>query len=274
MNGLTGTKGAAGVWQRIISEMPEHTVYIEPFWGRGVIARRKRPARCTIGLDLDPAAVSNGADIALMFRADALQWLSDYFRLDPPPPDSAAEAASPSTAATFAGDFCTARSRDAVPAATFAGASWADHFCYLDPPYLGCHGHYKHELSEADHRRLCRLFLRLPCPAALSGYRSELHAAELSGCRSIAIPSVNRAGRPVVEMLWLNFPPPRRYHDTRFCGTGRRERERIHRRARNWAAGLARMGPAERQAVFEYCAAVMADGAGPAELKGPQKCPS
>ena len=56
MEGLTGTKGGAGVWQRIISEMPEHDVYIEPFWGRGTIAKKKRPAPYTIGIDLDPAA--------------------------------------------------------------------------------------------------------------------------------------------------------------------------------------------------------------------------
>lgn len=126
---------------------------------------------------------------------------------------------------------------------------------YLDPPYLGCSGYYRHELTEERHRVLCRLFLRLPCPAALSGYWTDLYAAELSGCRSIGIPTTNRAGRRVEEILWMNYPEPRRYHDVRFIGGGRRGRERIRRRVATWSAGLLRMGPAERQAVFEACLA-------------------
>jgi len=81
MDGLTGTKGGSGVWQRIISEMPAHDVYIEPFWGRGTIAKKKRPAQYTVGVDLYPAAITSGVGSALMFLADGVQWLADYFGL-------------------------------------------------------------------------------------------------------------------------------------------------------------------------------------------------
>lgn len=64
---------------------------------------------------------------------------------------------------------------------------------------------------------------------------------------------MNRAGRRVTETVWFNYPEPLRYHDTRFVGIGRRERERIRRRVRNWSEGLKRMSPAERQAVLEAC---------------------
>jgi len=67
---IVGTKGGSGVWQRIISEFPRHSVYIEPFWGRGAICRAKRPADVTIGIDLDPNAISDGKDLALMFHTD------------------------------------------------------------------------------------------------------------------------------------------------------------------------------------------------------------
>jgi len=241
MSDLTGTKGGSGVWQRIISEMPLHRVYIEAFWGRGTLATIKRPAECTIGLDLDPVAVASGNDFgALMFLADARRWLKDYFRLSR---STDAESYVARAAAVAAGSG----------AATFAGAAVSEHFVYLDPPYLGCSGYYKHELTEAEHRDLCQVFLALPCPAALSGYHSAAYAEELSGatCRLIEIPTVNRAGRKVTECLWLNFPPPARYHDVRFVGSGRRERERIRRRVRNWRDGLARLPVAERQAVLE-----------------------
>jgi len=225
MKQIAGTKGGSGVWQRIISAMPEHDVYIEAFWGRGTIARLKRPATHTIGLDLDPDAISSGRGLGLMFRADAITWLADYFFGQP------------------------------GAAATFGGFPFRQHFVYLDPPYLGCSGYYKHELTEEQHRGLCRLFLRLPCPAALSGYRTDVYADELGDTRSTDIPTVNRAGRRVTETVWFNYPEPRRYHDTRFVGLGRRERERIRRRVRNWSAGLKRMPAAERQAVIEACAA-------------------
>ena len=53
------------------------------------------------------------------------------------------------------------------------------------------------------------------------------------------------------EVLWMNYDPPERYHDVRFVGSGRRDRERIRRRARNWKNGLQAMPPNERQAVLE-----------------------
>jgi len=267
--------------------MPAHDVYIEPFWGRGTIAQRKRPARFTIGIDLDPDAIASGRDVALMFRTDGVQWLANYFRLpltgdratvDPEAATGAAEsrgrrrsmnsAARPGgngEAAGAAGNGDRVRTAELCdPAAgcacTFGGVPWERHFVYLDPPYLATigRGYYAHELTEEQHRVLCRLFLRLPCPAALSGYPSDVYAAELGDCRSIAMPTVNRAGKRCVEVLWMNFQPPSRYHDTRFVGISRRERERIRRRIRNWAAGLKRMPAAERQAIFEACAAEFA----------------
>jgi hypothetical protein len=271
LDGLTGTKAGSGVWQRIISEMPEHEVYMEPFWGRGCIAKRKRPARWTIGVDLDPAAVASGVGSALMFLGDGVRFVADYFRLgwllDPMTDDGEAAA----YAASY-GDVLPAAAGDAESsvavrdaecdaaaggACTFGGASWRRHFVYLDPPYPGCSGYYRFDLTEERHRILCRLFRRLPCAAALSGYRSAVYDEELAGVRRIEIPTVNRAGRAVTEVLWMNYDPPRRHHDLRFTGADRRERERIRRRCRTWSDGLRRMKPAERQAVFDSCAATI-----------------
>ncbi|HXJ73601.1 MAG TPA: hypothetical protein VNM37_12130, partial [Candidatus Dormibacteraeota bacterium] len=54
-----GGKNGAGVYQRIISMMPPHQVYIEPFLGGGAIARLKRPAPVNIAMDLYAPAVEN-----------------------------------------------------------------------------------------------------------------------------------------------------------------------------------------------------------------------
>lgn len=37
-----GSKGQAGTWQRIIGQMPPHSVYVEPFFGSGQVFWRKR----------------------------------------------------------------------------------------------------------------------------------------------------------------------------------------------------------------------------------------
>lgn len=52
-----GGKNGAGVYQRIISMMPPHRVYIEPFLGGAAIARLKRPASVNIAMDLHAPAV-------------------------------------------------------------------------------------------------------------------------------------------------------------------------------------------------------------------------
>ena len=47
-----GGKAGAGVYQRIINQIPPHDVYVEPFLGDGALLRRKRPAGRNIGIEL------------------------------------------------------------------------------------------------------------------------------------------------------------------------------------------------------------------------------
>lgn len=244
MSDLVGTKGGSGVWQRIISEMPEHDVYIEPFWGRGTLAKKKKPAKMTIGCDLDDAAISDGrSQNVMMFKCDAIEWLAGYF------------GAAHDAAASDAGSDDASRngsqsqiSTSPADVATFCGATWLRHLVYLDPPYLGCEHYYNHY---ARHQDIMWLFKTLPCPVMLSGYHSKYYDAELSDARVIEIPTVNRAGQRVIECLWMNFNPPARYHDTRFVGKDRRERERIKRRCHNWAAQILKLDGQERQAIMD-----------------------
>ena len=52
-----GGKAAPGTFHKIISLMPPHQIYIEPFLGGGAIMRLKRPAQLNIGIDRDRAAI-------------------------------------------------------------------------------------------------------------------------------------------------------------------------------------------------------------------------
>ena len=53
-----GGKNGSGVYQQIINLIPPHDVYIEPFLGSGAIMRLIRPARASIGIDIDADVIS------------------------------------------------------------------------------------------------------------------------------------------------------------------------------------------------------------------------
>jgi len=125
---------------------------------------------------------------------------------------------------------------------------------YCDPPYLLSTRRggaiYAHELGEADHVRLLRVLLGLPCMVMVSGYWSELYASALASWSSLHFSAMTRGGGVADEWVWFNYPPPVSLHDYRFLGDGFRERERIARRVRRWRARLGRMDVLERRALL------------------------
>lgn len=72
-----GGKGGSGVYQRIISLMPPHRLYIEPFLGGGAILRMKRPAHQSIGIDLNGLVISSFPAMAAVtvLHGDGICWL-------------------------------------------------------------------------------------------------------------------------------------------------------------------------------------------------------
>src|SRR6185503_6255633 len=53
-----GSKGQAGVRQRIIGQMPPHSVYVEGFFGEGKVFWEKRRAASSILIDCNPPVIS------------------------------------------------------------------------------------------------------------------------------------------------------------------------------------------------------------------------
>ncbi len=214
----TGGKGGPGVWQKIISQMPPHTLYIEAFLGAGSVLRHKRPAVATIAIERDAAVIERlwrGDEIAglRVVHAEALQWLACY--------------------------------------------AWrGDEVLYCDPPYLMStrstqRAYYANEFAtEPEHRRLLALLKQVPARVLLSGYWSELYAAELADWRSLSFTTGTRGGGKAVEWLWCNFAEPVELHDYRYMGSGFRERERITRQQKRWARKLARMSTLQRRALL------------------------
>jgi DNA adenine methylase len=215
-----GSKAQAGVWQRIIGQMPPHSVYIEPFFGSGQVFWRKRPAtnRSYI-IDAD-AGVIDAAKKKLESQppqfpkrvefhiCDALRW----FRQD----------------------------LDWFP---------SDTVIYCDPPYLlstrNGRRYYDHEMTEADHRAMLSLLRNLECDVMISSYPNKLYKVELRDWRCISYKTRTR-GRTLTECLWCNFPEPTELHDWRYAGKTFRERTGLKRLAARWLAKLDNMPPRKR----------------------------
>lgn len=218
-----GAKGGSGVWQRIISQMPPHDLYVEAFAGSGQVLLRKRPAQASIAIDGDAAVVAGlvttlaktGVADRSVICGDAVSWLEKH-----------------------RGGFTP---RTVV---------------YCDPPYLGSARHdaqrdyYRLEFqTEGQHAALLCVLCKIAAhgvPVLLSGYRAPLYDRLLDGWRRIDYQTMTH-GRAVTESLWCSFPEPPELHDYRFLGDGFRERARIKKKLARWRARLAAMPILERR---------------------------
>jgi len=234
--GFVGAKGGAGVYQRIISWMPPHDVYIEPFAGTAAVWRRKRPAKRSFLIDSDPGAIDRLGDassypgVTLQVR-DGIGFLCQLW----------AETRTP---------------RPSGPSQTA--------LVYCDPPYMReCRAdptrdYYPEEWTVEKHGQFLEVVAELPCLVLISGYWSELYAEKLAGWSTDHFTTTTRGRAPAEEWLWANYPRPDELHDYRYIGQNFSDRWRIHQRQRRWCGMLSEMPPLERRAML----AAIADGFG------------
>ncbi len=235
--GYFGSKGASGVWQTIINQIPPHDLFIEAFAGSATITRRMRRAAANIVIDSDAAACESCTAIF-------------------------AETAGGSAMLAGNGDNAgvTVICADAVPwLETHRGEFNERTMVYCDPPYLfdvrssRRRKRYKRELGETwSHAPLLGVLSRLSTQGVkvlLSGYRSALYEQWLGHWRRIDYRTMTRGGRRI-ESLWCNFDEPAELHDYRFAGANFRERERVKRKQKRWTAKLDTMAPKERAALL------------------------
>lgn len=210
-----GGKGAAGVHQAIINNIPPHDVYIETHLGGGNILERKKPAMRSIGVDVDRRVIDTWTarqwDGLELHCRDAAEFLEGY---------------------------------------AFTGRE----FVYVDPPYLMSTRRggrlYRHEYDDLDHERLLCLLVELPCSVMVSGYRSALYDEKLASWRSLEFSAMTRQG-VAMECIWMSYAAPDALHDLRYLGSNFRQRERIKRKKGRWKARLARLDALERAAIME-----------------------
>lgn len=188
--------GKGKTYQHLINLMPPHEVYIECFLGGGSVLRHKKPARASIGIDLDERAIAGCAplratvpDLSLV-QQDALAFLRGY---------------------------------------AFEGTE----LVYADPPYLAQTRRggrlYRHEYTDEQHVALLDVLRELPCAVMISGYDSPLYRSRLRGWRRSTFRSKTHVDVRE-ESVWMNYPVPAALHDARFLGDSFRERQQIQRR--------------------------------------------
>src|SRR5262245_12409680 len=97
-----GGKDGAGVYQRLINQIPPHDLFISPFLGDCAVMRRKLPAAASIGIDKSRSNIerwSRDRSIAglRLYNCCGIEWLKhrfDLYHLARATPDSATAAAA------------------------------------------------------------------------------------------------------------------------------------------------------------------------------------
>lgn len=206
--------GKGNCYQRIVNEMPPHSLYVEAFLGSGAVMRAKLPARRNVGIDLDGEALAAFPPMAgvELIQADAVAWLRAF---------------------PFVGNELV--------------------YCdppYVMESRRDKRALYRYEFTTAQHEDLLACLLALPCAVLISGYASPLYVEALADWRLVTFTAQTRGGVPALEHLWCNFPEPVALHDYRYLGDNYRERERIKRKSGRWRARLAGMDILERRALL------------------------
>lgn len=265
-----GGKNGPGVYQRLICMMPPHTVYVEMFLGSGAILRRKRPAALSLAYELDRATIRDIAEALPADRFEPSRINADWIYPGELPGNGGTSLVfhEPGTMRrnleVFNVDAFDAIRRKFLSGCYFwATNDPAETLIYCDPPYpdsvRSSKGKiYQNELlADQEHADLYKLLLAIPAKIMLSGYDNEIYNSLLKGWRKETIPTVNRAGKKVIETVWLNFPAPIELHDYSHVGQNHRERWNMTKRLRNWTGQLEAMEPAERGAMLSALSEAM-----------------
>ena len=223
-----GGKNGSGVFQKIISLMPKHRVYVEGFLGSGAILRRKKPAQYNIGVEIDYKVIGDlwGEEIKsgnYFIRNESffefLEWFENKF-------------------------YSKQKFQD------------KEILIYLDPPYMvdtrkSRKPIYRYEMMRAnEHIKLLLRLRMLPFNVMISGYENNVYNELLRDWRTASFTTTNRAGQRTTETVWLNFPEPKELHDYRFIGETHREREEFKQKKERWINKLLKMTPHQRFALL------------------------
>ena len=240
------TRKRPNLAMRIISLLPPHGVFVEPFAGTSPLSAVKLPARRTIVIDCNPVVVaelegltSDWAEVTLGDGVVFMETLGD---------DGGAvecEKAEPLTARILV--VCR-------------------------PPAIRVRTHLakaKPFWSEAEHRRFLRVANRLKCFTAVVARSSPLYETELAGWTRVRLTRICSESRGYVS--WLNFARPTVLHDYRFIGGNKSGCRAVRRQQERLINKLHQMRPVHRNAMLQRIAAEFARSFANPRMKIPRE---
>lgn len=249
-----GGKSGSGVFQRLINLIPPHRVLIVPFAGKCGVTRRIRPAEHTIVIDKDPEIcewwskwqrTARGRELEI-HNCDGIDWMRFHFGCT-----EYSDARSTVAGSSVAGSRTT---RQVMEHLSYY-CDGSDVFVFCDPPYVLSERKrgriYDCEMTDEDHIRLLGTMTSKQASRyqiMICGYSSNLYEP-LDPWTTVHHRVPTRGGLQD-EKIWINYEKPVFLHDYSFIGDGRRNRERIRRRQRNWKDQLMQMTEQERTAML------------------------
>lgn len=223
LKNYTGSKAGAGVWQKIISEIPRCEVFVEAMCGSAFISSLVTGCERVIN-DIDPSVI------------DKINY--------------------PAADVTF-------RNEDYRAIINRYDNGHKGRVFYFDPPYMLETRRqqivmYNYDWKFEDHQVFVARLNDMNCPAMVTQYPNDLYDSRLHSWRKLPFTSMTRGG-PRTECLYMNFPPAVLLQCPGYVGENFTDRQRINRKVKRFADKLRNLPPKERAAIitalvneFEY----------------------
>lgn len=216
-----GSKAASGAFQKIISIMPPHDLYIETHLGTGVVMKSKPQAMRSIAIERDYEVLKK---FNCEYEVEKVCGKCEEFLIN-----------------NF--DYPGPRERVLI---------------YADPPYLlstrTSRHRYKFDYTEDEHIRLLELLKASGYRVIISGYPAPLYDEMLEGWNTWQFQVMTRGGVRT-EKVWFNYDRSL-IGWCSYVGSDFTDRQRIKRKAARWAKKYEGLPSYERLAVMAELAKV------------------
>jgi DNA adenine methylase len=210
-----GRKGAAGVWQTIISEIPKCKVFVDAMCGSGIIGSKVN-AETVLFNDIDSKVITQLEERKL--NKNARFTCYNYEKLF----------------------TIFSQTQDVV--------------FYFDPPYLfdtrsSKQKIYSYEWSDNDHIRFLATLQHVKRPVLVSHYPCTLYNEALKNWRIVQYDAMTHTGIRK-ENLYMNFAPPVLLQAWQHVGENFTDRQRIKRKIESLEKRLNNLTQKERAAIL------------------------
>ncbi|PKB18368.1 hypothetical protein [Flavobacterium sp. 5] len=199
LDNYTGHKNINGLYQKIINQVPKHSMYAELFAGSAAIYEKFTvPAAINILNEINPEVYTLLCEKfkfknVVLWNRDALEFLQKMKFI-----------------------------------------WYNDVFVFLDPPYH--HNSrplatelYEYEMKDIDHVQLLETVLEMDCNIMIIHPKCELYDNFLHDWRKVEV-KVRYHKKTSIECLYMNYPDPVELQDYSFLGKDCWDRQRISRK--------------------------------------------